>query len=78
LFYLSSIPVKVNKDGILIDDLKSIIREGMEFINNFYLEFNNKKDAFPAILNMLMLNYDNFIDANEESKIQLLTKEKAR
>lgn len=36
----------------------------MEFINNFYLEFSSKKDAFAPIINLTKLNYDNFIDVN--------------
>lgn len=50
----------------------------MEFINNFYLEFDSKKDAFSAILNLLQLNFDNFLDMNEDAKVQLLTKDRAR
>lgn len=50
----------------------------MTFINSFYLEFDSKRDAFPAILNMLQLNFDNFLDTNDDSKVSLLTKESAK
>ncbi len=76
--YLSSIPVKTGKDGKLIDDVQTIITDGMTFINSFYLEFDSKRDAFPAILNMLQLNFDNFLDSNEDNKVQLLTKDSAK
>ncbi len=37
----------------------------MEFINTFYLEFDEKRDAFPALFNMFMLNYDSFLEVND-------------
>ena len=50
----------------------------MEYINNFYLEFDSKKDAFSSIINLTGLNYDNYLNINDLSKIQLLTKDNAR
>lgn len=61
LFYLSSIPVKLNQDGTMIPELQQVIKDGMEFINQFYLEFESKKEAFGSILNLTRLNYDNFL-----------------
>lgn len=78
LNYLSSIPVKSLADGTLPKELCPIVHQGFEFINNFYLEFEAKRDAQPAILNLLQLNYDNFLEVNDDKKIQVLTKEKAR
>jgi hypothetical protein len=46
-------------------------------MKKFYLDFKSKKDAAPAFMNMLMLNYNNFLDVDDEKKIQPLTKEKA-
>lgn len=54
-----------------------MLKEGMDFIRAFYLDFEYKRDAFPAVLNMFMLNYDNFLETNDD-KIQLLTQERAR
>lgn len=50
----------------------------MEFINKFYLEFDQKRDATPSILNLLQLNYDNYLDVNDDKKIYHLTIEKAK
>ena len=50
-----------------------MISEGLTFINQFYLEFNSKRDATPAVLNLMQLNYDNFLDINEDGKLQIVT-----
>jgi hypothetical protein len=73
LFYLSSIPVKTGADGTLNKDLLRVIKDGLDFINKFYLEFESKRDATPACLNLLMLNYDHFLDINDDARIQVLT-----
>lgn len=75
LAYLSTIPVKYSDaEGTTVDsELSQVIKEGFEFINNFYLEFEEKVVAQPAVLNLLMLNYDNFLEANDETKIEKLT-----
>lgn len=71
LFYLSSIPVKSVDGGKtpLNPDLSEIIKGGFEFINNFYLEFHTKREAQPSVLNLMQLNYDNFLDVNDDAKI---------
>ena len=78
LNYLSSIPVKFLADGNLPTELAPIVHQGFEFINKFYLEFEAKRDAQHAILNLLQLNYNNFLDVNDDQKIQVLNKERAR
>ena len=55
-----------------------MIAEGFYFINNNYLEFDSKKDAVPSILNLLMLNYNNFLDIEDDKKIKPLTVQKAK
>jgi hypothetical protein len=78
LFSLASIPVALSSNNRFEDSLAQVLKHGFTFIHSFYLEFNNKKDACPAILNMLMLNYNNYLDVDDDKKIQLLTKEKAK
>ena len=73
LFYLSSIPVQSASLETLDKDLQQVISDGMTFINHFYLEFNSKRDATPAVLNLMQLNYDNFLDVNDDAKLQVLT-----
>ena len=73
LFYLSSIPVRAKPDGTLDGDLAQIVKQGFEFINTFYLEFNSKHEAQPAVHNLLMINYDNFLDVNDDGKIREMT-----
>ena len=77
LFYLSSIPVK-QVGGSFHPALSELLKDGFEFINAFYLEFKSKRLAQPALLNMMMLNYDNFLDTNDDAKITLLTKDIAK
>lgn len=54
------------------------MKEGFEFINHFYLEFESKRDAKPACLNLLGLNFDNFLDVNEDSKVGPVTHQMAK
>ena len=61
LNYLASIPIKVNSKSNAFDkDLAQVLKDGFQFIHNFYLELDAKSEAKPTLLNMLMLNYDNF------------------
>ena len=78
LFYLSSIPVKPSADGTINKDLLRVIKDGLDFINKFYLEFDSKRDATPSCLNLLMLNYDHFLDINDDTRIQELTPQLAK
>ena len=39
---------------------------------------DSKKEAVPALLNMLLLNYDNYLDIDDNKKISPLTKQRAR
>jgi hypothetical protein len=55
-----------------------VIKDGLDFINKFYLEFESKRDATPACHNLLMLNYDNFLDINDDARIQQLTNQLAK
>ena len=70
--------MKANADGLLDKELLTVIKDGFDFINQFYLEFESKRHASPACLNLLRLNYDNFLDANDDSKILLLTPQLAK
>ena len=75
---MSEIPVKLTPGSQEFDsELKIVLTEGMDFIRAFYLDFESKRDAFPAIINMFMLNYDNFLEVSDD-KIQLLTQDRAR
>jgi hypothetical protein len=65
-------------DGSLNKDLLRVIKDGLDFINKFYLEFESKRDATPACLNLLMLNYDHFLDINEDARIQVITPQLAK
>ena len=58
--------------------MQQIIREGFRYINNFYLEFESKQSAKPAVLNLLMLNFNQYLDVNDEAKIFTITYEKAK
>lgn len=78
LFYLQSIPVKSATGSSFDPELARVIKEGFEFINNFYLELGSKKLSQPAVANLLMLNYDNLLDVNDDSKIEELTEAKAK
>ena len=71
LFFLSSIPVKASasSDAPLDKGLLQVIKDGFDFINKFYLEFESKKLATPSCLNLLRLNYNHFLDINEDAKI---------
>jgi hypothetical protein len=75
LSYLSSIPIKAQPgDGATLDtETLQVIKDGFTFINNFYLEFESKRHATPSVLNLLRLNYDHFLDINDDSKIVPLT-----
>ncbi len=42
------------------------------------MELGSKKLAQPAVSNMLMLNYDNYLDINDDSKIEELTEARAK
>ena len=78
MFYLSSVPIKTNPDGSFHSEVAQVVKQGFEFINNFYLEFNEKHEAQPAVLNLAMLNYDNFLDVNDDNKIREMTTEYAK
>lgn len=70
LFYLQSIPVRYT-EGTLHPELARVIAAGFEFINSFYLEFEYKKDAQPAVLNLLQINYDNYLSHTSEESVVL-------
>ncbi len=59
-------------------ELLQVVKDGFEFINQFYLEFESKRHATPACLNLLRLNYDNYLDVNDDSKIQVHTPQLAK
>jgi len=71
-------PVKLNKDGIFNAELAQVIKDGFSFIGSFYLELDSKKESVPALLNLLMLNYDNYLDIDDNKKISPLTKQKTK
>lgn len=78
LFYLQSIPVKSIDGQTLDSELAEVIKQGFEFINTFYLEFDTKHDAQASVYNLLMLNYDNYLEAGDDSNIRVLTEQIAR
>jgi hypothetical protein len=45
----------------------------MAFINKFYLDFPSKKDATPAVLNLVQSNFDGWLDVNEDAKLYNVT-----
>lgn len=55
-----------------------MIAQGFEFINAFYLELDHKRDAQPAVLNLLQLNYDNYLEYSDDSKTVVLTEQIVR
>ena len=74
LFFLQSIPVKSRPGSETLDpELAKLIGDGMAFINKFYLEFPSKKDATPAVLNLIQSNFDGFLDVNDDAKLHNVT-----
>ena len=65
-------------NGSFDAELSQVVQEGLEFINNFYLEWDSKRVAQPSVLNLLMLNQDNFLDVNDDNRIQELTEAVAK
>jgi hypothetical protein len=55
-----------------------VLSEGVKFIYNWYLEFPSKKETTPAATNILMLNYDHYLDINDNAKLESLTPELAK
>ena len=52
------------------------MRDSFTFLQKFYLEFDSKRDARPALLNLLQLTYNNSFDlsvSTERNEICQLT-----
>lgn len=79
LFFLASIPVRASADTTtLAPELSQLLKDGFDFINHFYLEFESKRDAKPACMNLLGLNFDNFMEVNEDSRVGPVTYQMAK
>lgn len=76
LFYLESIPVRSHNEAF-DPELARIIQSGFEFINSFYLDLPSKAEAKPAVINLLELNYDNYL-AHSSEQSPVLTEELAK
>ena len=76
--FLASIPVKTSLDDKFGPELAQVLQEGFTFINQFYLDFESKADGKEPLLNMLMLNMNNYIDVNDAKSLIPLTKDRVR
>ena len=71
------IPVKpVNgQQAAFTDESAEMIRDMLECIQKFYLDHGQAlQDTQDALLNILQINYDNYIDYRDTVEIQTLTK----
>lgn len=55
------IPSLISKDKIS-PELADLMRESFEFIHKFYLDFDSKRDAKTALINLLQLSFNNLHD----------------
>lgn len=69
-------------NGLFSKELSSLLRAGFDAIQPFYLEFPQlNSGCSDAILNMLMLNYDQFLeldskDSSSESCVKIRSTER--
>jgi len=42
--------------------MAQVMRDSFTFLHKFYLDFDSKKDAAPALLNLLQLTFNNLLD----------------
>ena len=58
------------------EEMGNVMRDAFTFLHKNYLEFESKKDASPALLNLLQLTHNNLLDINvsvQAEDIQSLT-----
>jgi hypothetical protein len=78
LEFYQDISIKTNAKKAFEPEMAQVVKDGFAFIHKNYLEFDEKRDARQALLNLLMLNNDNYTDINDDSKIVIFTKEMVR
>jgi hypothetical protein len=49
------------------------MRDSFTFLHKFYLDFDSKKDAAPALLNLLQLTYNNLLDLSVSAQAEEIT-----
>lgn len=71
------IPVKLTKTGSLAPELGQVMKHGFACLQTHYLEFSEEwnLETCAALLNLLMLNYDNFLTLAENKSVELLDKD---
>mmetsp|Transcript_32159 Transcript_32159/g.31477 ORF Transcript_32159/g.31477 Transcript_32159/m.31477 type:complete len:103 (-) Transcript_32159:74-382(-) len=77
-YFLSNLPVQKDSQGKFEENMALLLQSGFTFTHNFYLDYSNKNEMAPAVFNMLQLNYNNYLDVNDDKLIQLLTTQKAK
>jgi hypothetical protein len=62
--FIASLPIPsiASKTQAIPEEVAAVMRESFTFIHKFYLDFDSKKDAAPALLNLLQLTYNNTLD----------------
>jgi len=74
--FASLIPIKTGADGSLTAECAEMTRDILACMQKFYLDHWGValQDSQDALLNILQLNYDNYIDYSNDCVIQPLTK----
>ena len=74
--FASLVPIKTGADGSLTAECAEMTRDILAVMQKFYLDHWGKalQDSQDALLNILQLNYDNYIDYSNDCVIQPLTK----
>jgi len=61
--FISALPVpSTTSKQKLSEEQAEVMRASFTFIHKYYLDFDSKKDAAPALLNLLGLTYNNCLD----------------
>lgn len=61
--FIASLPIPsiISKDKLSAQQAE-VMHDSFTFIHKYYLDFDSKKDAAPALLNLLRLTYNNCLD----------------
>ena len=74
--FISILPLpSINQKDPIADEVAAVMRSCFLFLHKFYLDFESKKDAKPALVNLLGLTFNGLLDlgvsANAEEVVSL-------
>ena len=72
--FIAALPVPaLDSKEAISPELAQLMRESFTFLHKFYLDFESKRDARPALLNLLQLTFNNLLGLGVSATAEQIT-----